>query len=229
MTNRTVDLTLTMRRGMRGIDWKDAKTLERDGWNARDLHLYSHSGTHMDAPTHFGCGEQTIDEIPLEDCISTARVVDLTGIAPRALIEVADLGDAGTQWTRGESLLLHTGWSRHAEDGDYYRSHFPRISEGLAGWCVDQGVCVLGVEAPSVADVFNLEEVTRIHRIHRILLEGGVVIVESLAHLDRLDRLERDRVTLIALPLKIEGGDGAPCRAIAIEGETKTLSEPPVR
>ena len=47
--NRIIDLTLTMRSGMRGVDWEQAKTVERDGFNARTLHLYSHAGTHMDA------------------------------------------------------------------------------------------------------------------------------------------------------------------------------------
>ena len=70
---------------------------------------------------------------------------------------------------------------------------------------------MLGVEPPSVADVNNLEEVTR---IHRILLEGGVVIVEGLAN---LSALTKPKVTLIALPLKIAAGDGAPARAVAIE------------
>ena len=72
----------------------------------------------------------------------------------------------------------------------------------------------LGVEPPSVADVFNLEEVTR---IHQILLTGKVVIVEGLT---QLDQLSEKQVTFIALPLKIEAGDGAPCRAMAIENGT---------
>ena len=90
---RYIDLTLTMRPGMRGIDWESAATVEKEGWNARLLHLYSHSGTHMDAPTHFGCGDQTIDAIPLDDCTCQAWVVNVTHLAPKALIEVEHLGD----------------------------------------------------------------------------------------------------------------------------------------
>lgn len=209
--SRIIDLTLTMRPGMRGIDWETAATVEDDGWNARLLHLYSHSGTHMDAPKHFNCGEQTIDQIPLTECMGDAWVVNLTHIQPKALIEVADLGDIIGKWIPGESLLLHTGWSRHVEDPEYYRSAFPRISQALAQWCVDREVRMLGVEPPSVADVFNLEEVTA---IHRTLLSGGVIIVEGLTG---LDKLRRNRVTFVALPLKVESGDGAPCRALAIE------------
>jgi len=196
---------------MRGIDWESAATVENEGWNARLLHLYSHSGTHMDSPKHFNCGDQTIDQIPLTDCISEAWVVDLTHLAPKALIEVLHLGDLAKDFKEGQSLLLHTGWSQHVDDADYYRSSFPRISKELANWCVEKKVCTLGVEPPSVADVFNLEEVTT---IHHILLKGNVVIVEGLT---ALDELTEKCVTFVALPLKVEDGDGAPCRALAIE------------
>jgi kynurenine formamidase len=77
---------------------------------------------------------------------------------------------------------------------------------------VEHRVKLLGVEAPSVADVNNLPEVTR---IHEILLGGGVTIVEGLAH---LDKLSQDRVLFAALPLPLAGGDGSPVRAFAIEG-----------
>ncbi|MCI0538437.1 MAG: cyclase family protein [Verrucomicrobiales bacterium] len=212
MIRRLVDLTLPLRAGMRGVEFDVAKTVERDGWNARALHLYSHAGTHMDAQTHFAAGPETIDQIPLERCLGSAWVVNLDRIAPKALISLADLGDISSKFERGECLLLRTGWSRHVENPQYYRDNFPRIGPDLAVWCVDQRVKILGVEPPSVADVNNLEELTG---IHKVLLGGGVTIVEGLAN---LDQLRAEKVFFAALPLKIEGGDGCPCRAFAIEG-----------
>lgn len=209
---RLIDLTLTFRRGMRGVDWDIARTVERDGWNARTLHLYSHAGTHMDAQTHFAAGPETIDQIPIERCTGNAWVVDVPGLQPRTLIDVAHLGAIVAQLQPGDSLLLRTGWSAHAEQPEIYRDGLPRISEPLARWCIEQQVKLLGVEPPSVADVNNLEELTR---IHRILLGGGVTIVEGLAN---LDQLREPKVWFAALPLKIEGGDGCPCRAFALEG-----------
>jgi kynurenine formamidase len=93
-----------------------------------------------------------------------------------------------------------------------YRDQLPRISEELARWCVSRGVNILGVEPPSVADVNNLEEVTR---IHKILLSGGVTIVEGLTN---LEQLTQERVFFGALPLPLAGADGSPVRAFAIEG-----------
>ena len=80
---RIIDLTLTLREGMRGVEFEVAKTLQSDGWNARTLHLYSHAGTHMDAQTHFGAGSGTIDDLPLEICMGPAWVVHVAGLAPR--------------------------------------------------------------------------------------------------------------------------------------------------
>lgn len=211
--SRIVDLTLTMRVGMRGVDWEQAKTVEKDGWNARTLHLYSHAGTHMDARTHFGAGEETIDQHTPERCMGPAWVVRLGEVKPGQLHEVADLGDVADRFRPGDSLLLHSGWSRHSDEPAIYRDQLPRISEGLARWCVEKQVKLLGVEPPSVADVNNREELTH---IHRILLGGGVTIVEGLTH---LDQLTEEKVFFAALPLKIEGGDGCPCRAFAIEGD----------
>ncbi|MDA1276155.1 MAG: cyclase family protein [Verrucomicrobia bacterium] len=209
---RIIDLTLTLREGMRGVAFEQAKTVEHDGWNARTLHLYSHAGTHMDAQTHFAAGPGTIDGTPLERCMGWAWVVDLDSIADKALITVAHLGGIAEEFAQGESLLLRTGWSRHADNPRHYRDSFPRIAEDLAQWCVDKLVNILGVEPPSVADVNNMEELTR---IHKLLLGANVTIVEGLAN---LGALSQSKVFFVAAPLKIEGGDGCPCRAFAVEG-----------
>lgn len=205
-----IDLTLTMRPNMRGVSWEQAKTTERHGWNTRQLHLYSHAGTHMDAQTHFAAGPGTIDQTPLERCMGVAWVVHLEGIADRTFITVTDLGALAETFPSGDCLLLRTDWSKHIADPQRYRDHLPRIAEDLAHWCVKKQVNVLGVEPPSVADVNHKEELTL---IHKILLEANITIVEGLTN---LDQLTQEKVFFIAAPLKIEGGDGAPCRAFAI-------------
>lgn len=210
--SRIIDLTLTLSHGMRGVSFETSKTIERDGWNARMLHLYSHAGTHMDAQTHFAAGPETIDLIPIDRCIGAAWVVNLEGIEARALITIAALNKVASRVQPGESLLLRTGWSRHVDNPQLYRDNLPRIGEDLARWCVERKIQLLGVEPPSVADLNNREELTR---IHKILLSGGVTIVEGLVN---LDHLREPKVLFAALPLKLEGGDGCPCRAFAIEG-----------
>ena len=207
---RIVDLSLPLRRGIRGFDWETSHTLARDGWNARTLCIYSHAGTHADAQLHFEAGPETIDRKPLEACSGRARVVELPNVAPSQVLSPDDLGPVAGDFERGDVLLLATRWSRHIDDTSLYRDRLPRIGEELARWCVTRGVRVLGVEPPSVADVANREEVTR---IHHILLAGGVTIVEGLT---RLEQLKDKTAWFMAAPLAIEGGDGAPCRAFAL-------------
>ncbi|UCD49825.1 MAG: cyclase family protein [Phycisphaerales bacterium] len=208
--SRVIDLTVSLDNGQHGVSIEPARRLETDGWNATTLHLYSHCGTHMDAPLHFGVAEQTIDEILLDRCMGPAWVVDLMGIKPRTLIQVSDLGDIQEKIRVGDGLLLRTGWSRHLGTPSY-RNSLPRVSLELARWCGDKGLRMLGVEPPSVADVNNLAELTT---VHEALLSAGVIIVEGLTN---LDQIHNQKVTFMALPLKVARGDGAPARALAIE------------
>lgn len=206
-----IDLTLKLRHGMRGVAFETATTVAKEGWNARTLHLYSHCGTHMDSPLHFEANDQTIDEIPLNDCIGKAWIVELRDLPPRKPITIEHLGDIAHRHQPGDGLLMRTGWSRHIDQPDYYRDEFAPISPELATWMVQHQVRIVGVEPPSVADVNDLPAVTL---IHEILLGGGVIIVEGLTG---LDQLTGDSCTFGAMPLKIDGGDGAPCRAFALD------------
>ena len=206
-----IDLTLTLRPGMRGVACEPKFNFKEHGWNAQTLHLYSHCGTHMDAPTHSEAGDQTIDEMPLAQCMGPAWLVKLDGIAPRTLITVADLGGIAKRFALGDSLILRTGWSAFVDEPKW-RDELPRVSLELARWCVEHRVKLLGVEPPSVADVNHLPELIR---IHKTLLGGGVLIVEGLTN---LDAIQQEKVFFAALPLKPLRGDGSPVRAFVIEG-----------
>lgn len=209
-TMKVIDLTLRIEPGMRGYEWESKFTKARDGWNASTLHLYSHCGTHMDAPLHFEASEQTIDQIPLQDCFGTAWIVDLTHLPPKTPIEIAHLGELAESFPAGDALLFRTMWSQHVGTPAYYRDNFQPISPELARWMVERKVRLIGVEPPSVADVNELPAVTE---IHEILLGGNVIIVEGLTN---LDSLPGPTCLFGATPLKIVGGDGAPCRAFAL-------------
>ncbi|WP_042242825.1 cyclase family protein [Jejuia pallidilutea] len=207
---RVTDLTMTYHHGVNGFSKEVAKTKDADGWNASTLTFYSHVGTHMDAPFHFNVSDQTIEEIPVSDFVGRAWVVDARDVGARGLVTVQHISESILKkFVAGDSLIIWTGWSQYAGI-QKYRDELPRISEALAHWCIAHKVKMIAVEPPSVADVNNLEEVTR---IHEILLEG-VVIIEGLTN---IEALQTDCVELIALPLKIEKGDGAPARVIAIE------------
>jgi arylformamidase len=205
-----IDLTISYSNSVSGFNIEVAKTKIRDGWNASNLHIYSHAGTHMDAPYHFEVTDERIDEIPIERFISKAYVVPIEIVQSKQLITVSDFSSLDHVLQPGESIIMKTGWSRYFGT-DKFRSDLPRISKEAAEWLVSKKVNILAVEPPSVADVNNLLEVTM---IHEILLGGNVIIVEGICNTEALMKSD---VQLIALPLKILRGDGAPARVIAIQ------------
>ncbi|RKR14415.1 kynurenine formamidase [Maribacter vaceletii] len=211
MSNKKIiDLTLPINNTMSGVTIEPARSLAKDGWNATTLNLYSHSGTHMDAPIHFGVTPQTIDVIPANRFVSNAWKVDVTKIKPKELITIRHLQAVADKISPGDSILLQTGWSKKI-GSEEYRNALPRISKELALWLGEKKVNIIGVEPPSVADVNNIEEVTE---IHNILMKNDIIIIEGLTNLESLPSSE---FTLVALPIKVENGDGAPARVIAIE------------
>ncbi|MBC9867919.1 MAG: cyclase family protein [Opitutae bacterium] len=205
---KLIDLSLPVGPGMHGIAVSSTHTLEKEGWNAADWSIYSHACTHADAPIHFGASPETIDRMPLELFYGPAWIAHIDNVEPRQLLMPADLGPVADSFEPGGCLLLDTGWSQYVSDPAVYRDGLPRISEALANWCVDKEVKLLGVEPPSVADVNNLAEV---RKIHLILLGARITIVEGLCNLDRLGT----RSMFMALPLKLQNGDGGPVRAVA--------------
>lgn len=207
---RVIDLSLPINGDMPGVQVTTAKRLEVDGWNATTLSLYSHCGTHMDAPFHFLSDGQTLDQQDLSVCVGPAIVINLAPASPCQLITVDDLGDLANSINPGSRLLFRTDWYKRFGT-PAYRDQLPRISLELAEWLVEHKVAMIGVEPPSVADVNNMQELTD---VHQTLFRGNVLIVEGLANLDQLRSSE---VEFTALPLRIVGGDGSPVRAIAIE------------
>ncbi len=212
MEQRIIDLTLTLRDGMRGVTIESASTIAKEGYNTTTLHLYSHAGTHMDAPLHFVAGGHTLDQILLEKCVGPALVVDVSYKTPNSFITIEDISPHAAKIAPESRLLLRADWDLHADQADY-RTHMPRISAGLARWLVKKQVALLGLETPSVASL-RPENRAELIEVHQILLNAEMVIVESLAN---LREIQQETVQFIALPLKVEGGDGSPVRAVAIE------------
>lgn len=207
---RVIDLSLAVNNDLPGVDISVAKRLEVEGWNATTLSLYSHCGTHMDAPRHFLLEGATLDQQDLNICVGSAIVVNVAPASPKQLLTVADLGKLADLIEPGDRLLFRTDWYKRYGTPEY-RNELPRVSLELAEWLVDRKVAMIGVEPPSVADVNNMQELTE---VHQTLFRGNVLIVEGLAH---LDEIKSPQFEFIALPMKISGGDGSPVRAIAIE------------
>jgi len=164
----------------------------------RRVSIGSHSGTHIDAPSHIFEGMPTIDEYDPKLWYSEAAVLDFTGREPRQAITGAELKAKGVE--KGIGVVIKTGWDKHFGEEDYYRT-YPPISNEAAEFLADRQVPVLAADTPFTLDV------------HRILLKRGIPLITNI---NNTDRLPEGRIRLIAAPLLIRGGDGAPARVLAV-------------
>jgi len=174
---------------------------ERDGYLITDLGMSSHSGTHIDSPAHFLPGGLTIDELPLANLIGKCRVIDLTGASP--LITASQLGGRIGGATR---ILLKTSFSGTGE----FAEDFPAIDISAARMMSARKTRCVGIDSMSI------ERFGSDGSVHRELLGNGCSIIELLD----LSGVGEGEYHMIALPLRLEGLDGAPARVILMEGGT---------
>lgn len=182
-------------------------TITESGYNVSELHFGTHTGTHIDVPHHVLFSERAVDSIPLDSLVGWADVLDLTDKRLGREITAADLDEFAPRLTQGARILLRTDWSKRFGEPEFFEN-YPGISEGAAAWLAGRKVKLIALEQPSV-------DIDGSSAVHKALLTTGIVIVESIAN---LDKLSQDRVYFAALPLNLVGMDGAPARAIAIEG-----------
>ena len=197
------------------------------GWfySANTLSTPEHGGTHLDAPRHFSEKGRTADEIPLEQLIAPAVVIDVTKEAAAdrdyRLTRDAVLAfeKAHGQIARGTVVLLRTGWSRFWPEarpylgddtpGDASKLSFPSYGVEAARLLVEErGVAALGIDTASIDYGRSTD-----FQVHRVAAARNVPGFENLTN---LDRLPARGAMVVALPMKIEGGSGGPLRAIAL-------------
>jgi kynurenine formamidase len=186
-----------------------------------------HGGTHIDAPVHFARGRQTVDRIPLESLIAPAVVVDVSGESARNAdyqITVDDLTrfeQVNGRIPEGAIVLFKTGFANRWPDAAAYlgtadrgdaavaKLHFPGLHPEAANWVVaNRGVKAVGIDTASI----DYGQST-LYETHRALYARDVPALENVAS---LDRVPPTGALLIALPMKIGGGSGAPVRVVAV-------------
>ena len=197
-----VDVSVTIRAGMPVYPGNPGPVLspvqriaEGAEANVGRLDLGLHTGTHVDAPRHFEEGGAGAETLPADALVGPAVVIDATGVRDRIDAPAVErLVPTGAP----DRVLFRTrnseAWARSAFEAD-----FVAVDRRGAELLVQRGVRLVGVDGLSVGDP----------QAHHALLGAGVVVLEGLD----LARVEAGRYELLCLPLKVEGGDGAPARA----------------
>lgn len=173
-----------------------------------------HTGTHVDAPYHFVAGGLTVDQVPIEWLCGSAVLVDLRRyVEPRRPFSADQLAAAvdDPEGLRDRRVVLWSGWAQdHWNDPAFYRDH-PYLSAEAARWLLERGVRTVGVDF--AVDSGGSEAGGPKYPVHRILLEANVCLIENLINLDRIGART---FTLLALPIPVRGGNGAPARVVAV-------------
>ncbi len=168
--------------------------------NVSKLECDIHIGTHIDAPWHFLEHGETVENISVNQLIGKCCVVDLPNadVITAELLEKQDLPSV-------ERVLFRTTNSTLWESGiPGFKKDFVALSADAAEWLVEQSVRVVGV------DYLSVQRYEDSSLTHEILLKASVVIIEGL----NLASVQAGAYELICLPLKIEGAEGAPARAV---------------
>ncbi|MCL6266477.1 cyclase family protein [Flagellimonas myxillae] len=197
-------------------------------YSAFNFSTAEHGGTHIDAPIHFAEKGLTVDQLPLEKLMGPAIKIDVSAMAmgnPDYLITIKDLQGweqkHNSQIPDGSIVLLQTGFSKYYPNKVEYLGtnergeqaikllHFPGLAPEAAQWLVDnRSINSIGIDTPSID--FGQSQY---FKSHVILLGENIPAFENLT---RLDQLPDQGFEVIALPMKIEGGSGAPLRIVAV-------------
>jgi arylformamidase len=207
---KVYDISLTLRARMPVFPGEPTPLLEPtsrmergDSYNVSRLTLSTHTGTHIDAPLHFLAGGTPVDQLPVDVLVGPALVVEMPveQEITAAALEAAAI-PPGT-----ERILFKTRNSRLLDDEDFRRD-FIYLTLDAARWLVERGVRLLAIDYLSVEQMDAQPNI-----VHQTLLRAGVVIVEGAD----LRRVAPGSYLLACLPLKIEGADGSPVRAVLVE------------
>jgi kynurenine formamidase len=175
-------------------------------WRVSELHIGSHTGTHIDAASHYVEQGWTIDQYPMERFLVSGIVVPLGGLLADQAIESIWLEPYLERLPKGGAIVIRTGWDRYWKQ-DLYQRH-PYLAPSAAKSLASAGIGLLGIDALNVDSTFQGTT-----HVHATLLGMNILIVENLKGLDQLKPGEIYQFSF--LPLMLRGLDGSPVRAVA--------------
>jgi kynurenine formamidase len=212
---KATDLTHHLREGMPiypgdpSPSFEHYSTLEKDGANLTKITMGSHTGTHLDAPRHFIRDGIGVDRIPPDKLIGEAYVADLSRKPIGSGITSQDLKrDLEEKIASDDIVVIYTGCSEHWGDESINRD-YTYLTGDAAGYLVSKKVRAVGIDFLSVEKFKAPEPVA-----HKTLLANGIFIIESLSK--ALKQFVGKRILMICMPIKLQDGDGAPSRVVAV-------------
>lgn len=185
-----------------------ANTIEKDHFRETMFHITSHTGTHMDAPSHLFEEGTMLDELRAEQFVGKALVIDCRDLKAGDIIGMERVEAVGELADQADFLLFNTGWDVNWDKADYF-GDYPVVSMEICQYALESGKKGLGFDTIGIDPVSDM----LLPRHRKLLGNRDIVIIENLTNLDKIGG---GLFTFAALPLKYKDADGAPTRAVAI-------------
>ena len=184
-----------------------ANTHERDGFKETLLTMFSHTGTHVDAPAHIFKGRRALDSFPPDAFVGKALVIDCRDIGNGGSIGMERLRPYGELVNEADFLLFNIGYDKLWGTPDYF-GDYPCIDDAVLDFIIEGNYKGIGF------DVIGLDPVSYDHlKRHKRLFEARDMI--NIENLCNLHLCPKGLFSFACLPLKFEDSDGAPARAVA--------------
>jgi arylformamidase len=178
---------------------------ETQGYSSEVMFLSTHTGTHIDAPTHFVQNSKTIDQLDVSRFVTHGVLLKFLKNADQQ-ISLNDI--INYEIKANDTVILATGWENQ-HDKDNYMSNNPGLSAEAAEYLANIKVNAVAIDGPSID-----RGIDNRFDSHSILLSNNIFIIENLCNLAELGPVRS--FTLVVNPLKLVGASGSPVRAIGL-------------
>ena len=211
---KIIDLTHTIKEDMPVYPGTEppsltpASSYEKDGFKETLLNMFSHTGTHIDPPSHIFSGKATLDSFPASQFVGKALVIDCRSLSEGDTINLNLIKKYGDAAQNADFLLFNLGWDKKW-NSDAYFGDYPYLSDEVLDYIISGDYKGIGF------DVIGLDPISDASlKMHKKLFSSKNII--NIENLKNLDLCGSEHFTFVCLPIKIENSDGAPARAIAI-------------
>ena len=211
---KIIDLTHSIKEGMPVYPGTEpprlmpASSYEIDGFKETMLHMFTHTGTHIDPPAHLYAGRTTLDQFLPSQFLGQALVINCRSLKEGDAITMDFLRKYGKKTDNADFLLFNTGWDKKWGSPAYF-GNYPCLDDDVLDYVMQGNYKGIGL------DVIGLDPIDDINltRHKKLFKDRDIINIENLKNLDMCGN---ELFLFSCFPLKIENADGSPARAVAI-------------
>ncbi len=190
------------------VEVRPLGTVPKDGYKVETYFSATHSGTHIDTPSHMLEDGMTLEQVPISSLIGEGYVIrpDLNGTE----ITLSSIKKIWKREYDGNIVLIHTGWDRKRAYTKEFQYDFPGLGYDTIEFLSEHKPKMIGIDTLGI-EPFNHSD----FRVHKALLSLGMIFIEDLAGLGQLE--EEKKYLVAAMPVKIKGASGGMARVVALD------------